>query len=679
MRNASCVGLVAALLTTTFLSSQAQADEAADTSTLDTVTVYATRSAQSTFDVPAMVSTIDADAPGTSLSNDTDGLLKMTPGVDVINGPRRNGQTVSIRGFDAEAIITLMDGRRQNYEAAHDGRFYFDPVLMKRVEVVKGASSSIYGGGGVGGVVAFETKDAADLLDPGQTFGFTQSTSIRSANGEFAPSATVYGRSGNFDALGSLALRNSGDIRDGDGDDLQTEDQVMSILLKAGYTFGDWNTVKFLYQGLNNRGQEPNNGAGTISLSNPVVDKDVRDHQFSAKYEYSNPDNDLLNLKVHTYYNNTETEEEDISGTNLGRVQVRALETLGLTVDNQSRFMISDGHSHTFSYGLEVYRDVQNGSSTATGDGSRPGVPDAEDINWGVYLQDEIAIDTSVGKFLIIPAARFDQYRSEDDAGNSQNESAVSPKIALSYMPTENFMVFGSLAQAFRAPNMTELYPSGQHFPGVAPFFPDNNFIPNPDLKPETVTTLELGAGVNFKGLVAQQDALRVKGAWHFSRGKDFITQEVDISGGTTQNLNIDNAELWGVELEGEYRLAPFTVKTGVTYVEAKNDDTGDYLGNGVPLTFTTDFSYDIPSASSVIGWRSRYAESNDHLPSGETETAGYGVHDIYYRFAPTEGDFEHMTLDLAVENVFDKYYTKRFAALPEEGVNFAARVTFKW
>ena len=354
MRNASCASFVAALLTTTILSSQAQADEAVDTSTLDTVTVYATRSAQSTFDVPAMVSTVDADAPGTALSNDTDGLLKMTPGVDVINGPRRNGQTVSIRGFDAEAIITLMDGRRQNYEAAHDGRFYFDPILMKRVEVVKGASSSIYGGGGVGGVVAFETKDAADLLEPGQNFGFTQSTSFRSANGEFAPSATVYGRSGNFDALGSLALRNSGDIRDGDGEDLQTEDQVMSMLLKAGYTFGDWNTVKFQYQGLNNSGQEPNNGSGPISSSNPIVDKDVRDHQFSAKYEYSNPDNDLLNLKVHAYYNNTETEEEDISGANLGRVQVRALQTLGLTADNQSRFMISDGHSHTFSYGLEA-------------------------------------------------------------------------------------------------------------------------------------------------------------------------------------------------------------------------------------------------------------------------------------------------------------------------------------
>ena len=126
MRNVSCVRFTAALLTTTFLSSLSLAEEAKSTSTMDTVTVYATRSEQSTFDVPAMVSTVDADAPGTALSNDTEGLLKMPPGLDVINAPRRNGQTGTIRCGDSEDIIPLMECRRQNYEAAHDGRFYFD-------------------------------------------------------------------------------------------------------------------------------------------------------------------------------------------------------------------------------------------------------------------------------------------------------------------------------------------------------------------------------------------------------------------------------------------------------------------------------------------------------------------------------------------------------------------------
>ncbi|GLQ04782.1 TonB-dependent hemoglobin/transferrin/lactoferrin family receptor [Sneathiella chinensis] len=678
MRHASCVTFWGALLSTTVLSS-AWAGDTPTQAVLDTVTVYATKSEQSTFDVPAMVSSVDADAPGAALASDVDDLLNTTPGVDVVNGPRRNGQTVSIRGFDDEAIITLMDGRRQNFEAEHDGRFFVDPSLLKRVEIVKGASSSIYGGGGIGGVVAFETKNASDMLKPGQTVGATTSLGYRSGNKEFSPLLTGYGRVGTLDILGSIAYRNSGDIRTGGGGHLDAEDKVLSGLFNAAYSFADWHTVRLQYQGLNNNAQEPNNGAGGVGLSNPIVDKTVQDHQIGVKYDYSNPDNALLNLKVHAYYNDTEVEEEDLSGSNAGRVQSRAMQTLGLTIDNQSRFQISDSHSQTLSYGFEIYRDEQQGTSSVTADGTRPGVPDAENLNFGLYIQDEIAFSTGIGKFLVIPAVRYDNYRSEADTGNDQSEDAVSPKIALSYKPTDNFVLFGSLAQAFRAPNMTELYPTGQHFPGFPPMFPNNNFIPNPDLKPEKVTTVELGAGVNFDDLLADNDRLKLKGSWHSSRGEDFITQEIDIFAGTSRNLNIDKARLWGWELEGEYNLHPVTLKTGLSYVEAKDDETGEYIANNVPLTFSTDIAYSIDSLSSVIGWRARFADANDKVGSADERTAGYGVHDLYYRWAPTDGDLQNLTVDLGISNLFDREYNKRYAALFEEGRSFGAKVTYTW
>ncbi|MBL4666963.1 MAG: TonB-dependent hemoglobin/transferrin/lactoferrin family receptor [Sneathiella sp.] len=673
----SCVPFAAALLSTTLLTS-VSAEETDASSTLDAITVYATRSAQSTFKVPGMVSTVDPEAPGTALSSDIDDLLKMVPGVDVVNGPRRNGQTVTIRGFDSEAIITLIDGRRQNFEAVHDGRFYLDPALLKKIEIVKGAASSIYGGGGIGGVVAFETKDASDILKPGENFGTTTSMGYRSANEELSSTITSYGRADNLDVLASISFRSSDDIRVGGGDELATEDNLISTLLKAGVTAADWHTVKLQYQASNNNGIEPNNGAGSISSSNPLLEKEVSDRQISAKYIYENPDNDWLNLQLHAYANNTSVEEEDISGSNLGRIQVRELTTLGFTADNQSRFDYSDAHSQTISYGLEVYQDTQEGTSTSTGDGTRPGVPNAEALSIGVYVQDEIKFDTGIGEFLIIPAARFDNYRSDDETGNSQNESAISPKLALSYIPNDNLVFFGSLAQAFRAPNMTELYPSGLHFPGGGPV-PDNFFVPNPDLKPETVTTLEIGSGIRFKGLVSDTDKLRLKGAWHMSRGTDFITQEVDVFGGTTETLNIDKAKLWGWEVEAEYRFQPVTAKFGASYVEAENGDTGEYLANNVPLTFTSDISYDISEVSSIVGWRAKLVDANDKVGTGDVASSGYAVHDIYYRYAPADGTFQNLTLDFGIENIFDKRYSKRFATLPEEGRNFAARVSYKW
>ncbi len=671
-----------ALSVATFRPAYAQ-EEQPDTS-LDAVTVYATRSPQSAFDVPTIVSQVDADAPGNALARDVGDLLEFTPGVEVANGPRRNGQTISIRGFDDEAIITLVDGRRQNFESQHDGRFFIDPSLLKSVEVVKGASSAIYGGGGVGGVVAFDTKDAADLLAPGETSGAQTSFSYRSANNEYVPTATGYARSGGWDVLGSLTYLDSGDINQGGGRELDTEDRLFSGLFKLGYTFNDFHTVKLTYQGHNNDGQEPNNGSDVASASNPIVNKEVTDQQVGLKYAFENPENSWLSPKFHVYYNETDVEEEDITGVNAGRVQLREMETVGFTADNQTKFTINESHSHTFSYGFEIYKNEQTGSNTSI-DGPRGGVPNAEATNHGFYLQDEIALDTSVGEFLVIPAARFDAYESDDENGNSQDESEVSPKFSVSYKPTDDVVFFGSWARAFRAPELTELYPSGQHFPGipaVPPFFagfPDNSFVPNPDLKPETVTTIEFGAGFTFDNIVANNDKARIKGAWFTSDGEDFITQEVNIFEGFTRNLNIPNARLIGFDIEGEYQLKPITAKAGLSFVEAEDDDTGQYLPNNVPLTFVLDVSYEMEDIDSVAGWRGRFAQKNDKVGFNDAPTDGYSVHDVYYRWTPDDKGLESLTFDAGVENVFDKPYARRFSTVLEEGRSFVARVTYRW
>jgi hemoglobin/transferrin/lactoferrin receptor protein len=209
--------------------------------------------------------------------------------------------------------------------------------------------------------------------------------------------------------------------------------------------------------------------------------------------------------------------------------------------------------------------------------------------------------------------------------------------------------------------------------------FPNNNFKPNPDLGPETVTTIEFGAGLDFDNVLSSNDRARIKGSWFTSDGEDFITNKVDTAGGTTQNLNIANAKLTGFEVEGSYNLHPVNVRVGLSYVEAENDDTGEYLSNNVPLTLVTDIGYKIDSIDSVVGWRGRFAEANDKVGSTDTATDGYAVHDLYYRWTPDNKGLESLTLDMGVDNVFDKAYTKRFASLLEEGRSYVARISNKW
>lgn len=695
MRPAVSIACASTILSTS-LSFTLKAEDETPVTSINQVTVYATRSPKSTFDVPAMVTIIDADSEGNALSGDLGDLLEFTPGVEVDNGARRNGQTISIRGFDDESIITLIDGRRQNFESAHDGRAFIDPSLLKSVEVVRGASSAIYGGGAIGGVVAFETKDAADLLAPGEESGLLAAIGGRTANSEISSTLSGFAIRGGWDLLANLTFRDSGDIEIGDGgqfdtDELDTDDQVFSTLLKASNTFNDFHTIKLQAQILNNDGQEPNNGAALIDSANPIVNKEVQDNQFSFKYEYENPDNALFNPKLHLYYNDTEVEEQDIIGsTNAGRVQTREIETLGFTFDNQS--ILNDG-IHTLSYGFEIYNDEQVGTNTFTADGIRGGVPNAEATNYGVYIQDEIVLNTASGEFLIIPAARFDNYDSDDEIGNSQDESEVSPKLSLSYKPNDGLLFFGSWAQAFRAPNLTELFPIGQHFPGVsfcpAPMpgcppvplvvvFPDNFFVPNPDLRPETVTTFEIGFGFDLQNIFASGDQLNFKAAYYDSDGDDFIAQVVDTAGGTTTSINIPNASIKGFEIESQYQAKAFGARLGLSMTDAEDDDTGEKLTvNNVPLTLITDFNYRFGRAQQLIGWRSRYAQANDDVADGDLETVGYGIHDLYYRWSPKQ--FKAMTIDLGVENITDKFYQKRTLPIPEEGRSLVARLQYQW
>lgn len=676
--------------------------------------------------MPALVAKVDAGAPGNALAGDVADLLEFTPGVEVNGGPRRNGQTIAIRGFDDEAIITLMDGRRQNFESGHDGRFYLDPSLLESVEVVKGAASSVYGGGGIGGVVAFETKDAADLLAPGQRMGARLSFGYRSASDEYAPSLTGFARHRGWDVLANFSFRDSGDIEQGNGNALDTEDRLLSGLFKAGYTLHEFHTLKFQAQIFDNDGQEPNNGTAPVMASNPIVDKRVEDRQFSLKYAFADPANRWMRPHLHLYYNETDVEEEDRTGRNAGRVQTRGLETLGFTIDTQTVWAPRAGHRHTLSYGFEVYRDEQVGESSATPDGKRGGVPDADATNLGFYLQDEVALDTPLGDVLFIPALRFDHYESDADSGHSQNENEVSPKVSLSYKPLDGVMLFGSWAQAFRAPNLTELYPAGLHFPGGFPVgfvpvtrpeigprgpvigpdgrpvqvpvigpdgrpvlrpipAPDNRFVPNPDLKPETVTMIEVGAGLDFDNVLTEHDAVTIKGSWFTSEGDDFIDQEVNVRTGVTRNYNVPDADVTGWEAEGRYLLDPVTARLGFSYVKAENDDTGEYLSANVPLTFVAGVEVRLAALDAGVGWRGRFAEENDRVGDDDVPTDGYGVHDLYVRWTPAprwtpDGQgLGAVTVDFGIENVFDKAYTKRFASLLEEGRSYVAKVSYQW
>ena len=128
------------------------------------MTVTATGNARSAFEAPMMVSVIDATAPENQTASSAADLLRRVPGLTLDGTGRTNGQDVNLRGYDRRGVLVLVDGVRQGTDTGHLNSTFLDPALIKRIEVVRGPSALLYGSGALGGVIAYDTADAKDLL-----------------------------------------------------------------------------------------------------------------------------------------------------------------------------------------------------------------------------------------------------------------------------------------------------------------------------------------------------------------------------------------------------------------------------------------------------------------------------------------------------------------------------------
>lgn len=659
------------------------------------VTVTATRNPLAAFEYPGGVTVIDQQRIETRIPSSPDDVLQGVPNTTMAGGPRRNGESPIIRGFTNQDVIVLLDGTRQNFISAHDGRFFLDPALLKQVEVVRGASSALYGSGGLGGIIEFRTKDASDFLDPGESFGTNVFFGAQSVNDELSPGITVFGRPGeNLDLLGSFLYRNSGDIRLGDGQELEADDEIVSGLAKAQVTLGT-HSLEAAWSRYDASAIEPN--VANSADNGDLADKDILSQTWRTTYGFHDPENNWVDLDATLYYTQVGVDErrlEAISGP-IGERLERDVDTIGLRLDNRSLAELDEDTSILFTYGVEAYRDVQDGSSSVEGD--REGVPDASSSFAGVFLQAEINVPAPggmPGDFLIIPGVRFDYYASESDLASSNVDTAVSPKIAVSYLPTDWLMFYGSYAHAFSAPNINDLYLTGVHFEiPLGPMFPVivNRFQPNPDLKAQTTRTVEAGAGFQFDDVLTADDHVQAKGGWFLTYGDDFITRSVfqpapfvdcnpAIPGacdGTTVIDNVNKAKLDGVEVEAGYENDFMIFDFAYSHINGIDRETNDTLGLLQPDTWTLHAAAKLEAIDTQIGWRTTIAEDFEDNGNPTNDRDGYTLHDIYAIWRPGIEPLDGLSLAVGIDNLFDETYTRVFTGANEAGRNYKAWVAY--
>ena len=136
---------------------------------LEMVTVVG-KIAQPLPEVAAMVSIITAEDLQLRLAFDPGDVFRNQPGVSVRRDPNRFGYTaITVRGLSGNRVLLETDGVHApntfsigNFSDA--GRQFADPELIRRIEILKGPASTLYGSDAIGGVVATTTVDPADLL-----------------------------------------------------------------------------------------------------------------------------------------------------------------------------------------------------------------------------------------------------------------------------------------------------------------------------------------------------------------------------------------------------------------------------------------------------------------------------------------------------------------------------------
>ncbi|MFA7228238.1 MAG: TonB-dependent receptor, partial [Melioribacteraceae bacterium] len=219
--------------------------------------------------------------PAQSLSD----LLKDQPGLSLLRDGVW-GTEISIRGLNRENVVALIDGSRIATATDVAARLsMIDLNDVERIEVIKGAASSIYGSGATGGIVNVITK-SPQTYDHFMMNG-NLSAGINSVNNLTALSGSLYGGSSFWSSKISGSYRKAGNTQTPSGELYNSQFKDYSFSGALNIIPAENNLIKFNYQ-LFKAENVGIPGASVFPENAEVRYPDEKREMISAGYEIQN-------------------------------------------------------------------------------------------------------------------------------------------------------------------------------------------------------------------------------------------------------------------------------------------------------------------------------------------------------------------------------------------------------
>ncbi|MER8786797.1 TonB-dependent hemoglobin/transferrin/lactoferrin family receptor [Mesorhizobium sp. M0983] len=654
------------------------------------------RTGETAIESLASASHVDEEQLERRMATTPNDMLFGVPGVAVQADARRVSSSINIRGLqDFGRVSVIVDGARQNFQRSDHGTqstFYIDPELIKSVDVIRGPVANTYGSGAIGGVVFFDTKDAQDFLKPDETWA-ASATGRYETNGEgWTTSATgAYRINENWDVLGNIVYRDYDDYKHGGGDTVAgTGFDVLSGLLKTTIRPSENSELKLGWIG-------SNDGWTETSGSAPVNDADLKANTFTARYNITDEDKSWLDLHINASYNKTKLDLTTLVAQNrfdpvtglpvvlpAGSKSMFDIGTSGIDIWNTSRYE-TVGIAHELTYGGDwVGDDVETGG-TAGGDSFY--TPSGDRNVSGAYVQDKLTWDW----LEVIAGLRYDSYKLDSDVGETSGDR-LSPRITVGISPfasasLSGLQFYGTYAEGYRSPSLSETLISGNHPAGVS--FP---FLPNPNLKPETGKTVEFGVNYSTNGVIEADDALRLKAAYFNNNVDDYIDgvtlSAFDPTSGCPfgpgipicfQYQNFAKAKIHGFEMEGVYDAAWGFAGLSASFTDGH---TISYEGERADLVtvpssqVTGQLGFRFLEDRLTVGGEVQY----NGKPQGNAVAKDYTLVNAFASYQATD----NFKVDFRADNLFDVKYANPLNAsttsiVYEPGVTLKLAATMRF